>query len=359
MPNLLQGFPWRFAIYFISALYLVADLYVWKGPLHERLMEGRGSSPDGQGGGYVAEVYGRPVTRLELEEGIRDYLWKRGESWESLGAEARKQTRWLVLETLVNDRILNAFRKMNGLDHVPQEENATSEVEMLRRQFAIDAEYPKRLAVQQQTQQSLDAAVRDSQLDEAWIAEKIAARLREIGEKEVRAWYEEFKESLRIPAAYHAAHIFLTRHDKTKPDREAEIREIQRQLRAGEKTFAALAAEYSEDDRTKSVGGDLSWISRGRMPADFMAAVEKLKVGEFSGPVLTELGWHLIIVMKKRESRLPMFDECREEISAMLTSRRREEAVKSLIAELRERSQVPTKFVFYHRQIIDRAEPAP
>ncbi|HRH97637.1 MAG TPA: peptidylprolyl isomerase [Prosthecobacter sp.] len=359
MPFSFHGFPWRFAVYFIAACYLLADLYACKGPLHARLMAGLGSSPEGPGGGCAAEVYGRPITRLELEEAMREQLWKRNESWAALGAEARKQTRWLALETLVNDRIIRAFRLMNGIDQVPPVSLARREAEMMKRQFAKAAEFPGRVAGQQQTEKSLDAGIYDAQLDEAWIAEKIAHRLKEISERDAREWYDAFKETLRIPQAHHAAHIFLTRHDRTKPDREAEIREIHRQLRAKEKTFAQLAAAHSDDDRSKVVGGDLGWITRERLPEDFMSAVEKLQVGEFSGPVLTKLGWHVIIVMERQESRLPTFEEAKAEITAMLTSQRREEAVKSLVAELREPSQKPTQFVFYHPQVVDQAEPAP
>ncbi len=359
MPFSAHGFPWRFAVCFIAASYLLADLYVCKGPLHARLMVGRGASPQGKAGGHVAEVYGQPVTRLELQEAMRDHLWKRNEVWSSLGVEARKQTRWLVLENLVNDRILRAFRMMNGIDTVPPLGDARRESDFMRRQFANAEEFPRRLSSQQLTEQSLDASIRDAQLDEEWIREKIAHRMAELTAADARAWYDEFKETLRIPQAHHVAHLFLTRHDKAKPDREMEIREIHGRLMADRKRFAELVAVHSDDERTKKIGGDLGWFTRERMPADFIAAVEKLKPGDFSAPVLTKLGWHILLVKERRESRLPAFEECRDEIFGMLTSRRREEAVRSLIAELRERSQRPTKFVFYHPEVIDRAEPAP
>ncbi len=352
----LQGFPWRFAVYFIAACYLLADLYACKGPLHAKLIEGRGSLLVPFGGSYVAEVHGRPITGLELAEALRAYLWTRNESWAALTAGARQQARSLVLESIVNDRLIRAHRLMDGHNAIVSVAAARRESDMMRRQFANAAEYPQRLAAQQQTQKSLDAAIRDAHLDEKWIAEKIAHRTAEVTDKHVRAWYDEFKESLRIPQAHHAAHIFLTRHDKTKPDREAEIREIHRQLIAKEKTFAALAAKHSDDDRSKVVGGDLGWFTRERMPEDFIAAVEKLKIGQFSDPVPTKLGWHLIIVMERHESRLPTLEEAKDEIVARLTSQRREEAVKSLIAELR---LIAGKSLIYHSPVIDRAEPAP
>jgi len=257
-----------------------------------------------------------------------------------------------VLETLVNDRLIKVARSHDTSATM----NVRRESDMMRRQFADAAEYPQRLAAQRQTQQSLDIAIRDAQLDEQWIARQVTRRLAEVPDKHVRAWYDEFKESLRIPQAHHAAHIFLTRHDQSKPDREPEIREIYRQLMAKEKTFAALAAKHSDDDRSKAVGGDLGWFTRERMPADFIAAVEKLKIGQFSDPLPTKLGWHLIIVMERRASLLPTFEEVNAEIVARLTSQRREEAVHSLTAEIR---QTAGKSLIYHSPVIDRAEPEP
>lgn len=307
-------------------------------------------------GETAAEVHGRPMTRLELEEAMREQLWKRHETWAGLSLEARKQTRWQVLEHLLDDRLLRDCRSKAGMNTAAPKTTAKREAEWMQRQFADAAEFHRRLAALQLTPKSLDARIDDAQLDEEWLAEQIQPHLKETAEQEAHAWYEEFKETLRIPLAHHAAHIFLTRHDKAQPDREAEMQEIQRQLLAKEKTFAQLAKEHSDDARSKAVGGDLGWFTQQRMPADFIAAVQKLKVGQFSEPVQTQLGWHLIIVLERRASRLPAFVEVKDEISALLSSQRRAEAVQSLMAELRLHSQ-PS--VVYHAQVIDRAEPAP
>ena len=351
MSRLFQGFPWRFAVCFIAVCYLLADLYAFKGPIHELLMAGRG-----QGGETAAEVYGRPIKQQELAEAMREQLWKRNEAWASLSPVERTQTRWLALENLVNDRIVRACRTQDSPGTEVPKVVAKREAERMQRQFADAAEFPRRLAAQQLTPKSLAARIYDAQLDETWVMAKIQNRLNEITPQDVRAWYDQFKETLRIPQAYHAAHIFLTRHDKTKPDRSVEIREIQRQLLAKEMTFAQLAREHSDDDRSKALGGELGWFTQERMPADFIAAVEKLKVGQYSEPVQTQLGWHIILLMERRASRLPAFAEVKGEITALLISKRREEAVKSLLAGLRERSQ---QAVVYHPRVIESAGPAP
>ena len=348
MSRLFQGLSWRSAIFGIAVCYLLADLYAFKGPLHGLLLAGQR-----QGGGAAAEVYGLSITRQELAEAIRELLWKRHETWAGLGPEARAQTRWQALEHLVDDRLLRADRSRSGLDSEAPKAAAKREGDRMQRQFADAGEFPRRLAAQHLTPKSLAAEIEAVQLDEAWIAAQIQPRLEEITQQDLRDWYDEHQEELRIPQAHHAAHIFLAQTDKTKPDRMAEIQEIQRQLLAKEKTFAQLAKEHSEDARSKTVGGDLGWFTQERMPADFIAAVKGLSIGQFSAPVRTQLGWHLIIVLERRASRLPGFAETKAEIAALLTSKRREAAVQSL---LRERAQQP---VIYHAEVIEQAEPAP
>jgi hypothetical protein len=291
---------------------------------------------------------------------MREHLWRRNESWAALSSEARQQTRLQALETLVNARLIRSFRTLDDPKTPPSATtSAKREAEMQQRQFVDPTDFSNRLAAQQLTPKTIAADINASLLDEAWITQQIRPRLKSITQQDLHAWYDQHKESLRIPPAFHAAHIFLTRHDSARPDRAAEIRQIHRQLLAKEKTFAQLAAQYSEDDRTKSLGGDLGWFTRQRMPADFIAAVEHLKIGQSSEPVQTKLGWHLIILMERRDSRLPTFEEAQSEIAALLTTQRREAAVQQLLSDLRQRSQQPPLSVFYHAEVIDRTEPAP
>ena len=355
----LQGFPWRYAVYFFLAIYLFADLYACRGPLHQRISApARLSGVEGEGGVLVARVYGRGITRLELSESMRSHLWRRGEKWNELSPEAQRQTRWLVLENLVNDRIVHAFRRMNGLDHLPRESQIEAEHRMWAKQFERDEERSKRLSFQHLTEDELKARMRDDAEDQAWIEEKIAHRTKTVTEERAKEWFEANQESMAIPASYRASHVFLTRHDSKKPDRETEIREAHRRLVAGQEAFSSMAARMSEDERSKKIGGDLGWFTSDRMPPDFMAAVVKLKSGELSEPTLTKLGWHVIQLTETKPPRIPSFEEVQSEILAMLQTEMRTAAVQSLMSELRNKSMRPTQFLFYYKDAIEKAVPA-
>ena len=77
---------------------------------------------------------------------------------------------------------------------------------------------------------------------------------------------------------------------------------LQEKLRNGA-DFAELAKEYSEGPSAK-YGGSLGYVNLEDLnnPA-FEDAVKKLKVGEISGPVLTEFGYHLIKLEDIRDGK--------------------------------------------------------
>jgi tetratricopeptide (TPR) repeat protein len=75
---------------------------------------------------------------------------------------------------------------------------------------------------------------------------------------------------------------------------EGEAQEVLQKLDGGER-FGALARKYSIDKSSAPGGGNLGFFSLGDMHPTFEEAVLKLKPGEFSGIVLTPMGYHVIM----------------------------------------------------------------
>jgi peptidyl-prolyl cis-trans isomerase SurA len=69
------------------------------------------------------------------------------------------------------------------------------------------------------------------------------------------------------------------------------------------KSLAEFARKYSEDEETKSVGGDLGQISVDQLEADFSSVVKDLKAGEISQPhrvtMKTSYGYQIVSLRKR------------------------------------------------------------
>ena len=286
----------------------------------------------------AATVGGQIITQNDLRQALHETLWREGTAWDQWDAKAQSQIRQWVLNRLIDASLVRYYRETSP-SLAPNDSTVREEFTLWQKQFPEVGEGAQRLTLQSLSESSLEAGMRARAADQSWIEQQIAPMLAGMTALEAKKWYSENRESLRVPEAFRAAHIYLTRHDKTKPEREGEIRELYQQLTTGKDTFASLAAKFSEDDRSKVKGGDLDWFTAERMPADFMEAIGRLKVGEISAPVPTALGWHIIQLTDRKPAFIPPFETVRAEILAALRNQKQPEAVEGLLRKLRQRAE--------------------
>jgi parvulin-like peptidyl-prolyl isomerase len=94
----------------------------------------------------------------------------------------------------------------------------------------------------------------------------------------------------------HARHILVST--------EATANEVLAKLKAGT-DFATLAAQYSQDTSTRDTGGDLGWFAKGELlePAVEDAAFAIQTPNQISGPVKSNLGYHIIQMLERVKDR--------------------------------------------------------
>eukprot|EP01027_Heterolobosea_sp_BB2_P001349 GEZU01002061.1.p1 GENE.GEZU01002061.1~~GEZU01002061.1.p1 ORF type:complete len:156 (-),score=45.18 GEZU01002061.1:141-608(-) len=104
-----------------------------------------------------------------------------------------------------------------------------------------------------------------------------------------------------------ASHILVKHRDSRRPSswREENITRSKEealqilegfldQVKRDPSSFPKIAAEYSDCSSAKK-GGDLGYFGRGQMQKPFEDAAFSLKVGEITGPVITDSGVHIIM----------------------------------------------------------------
>jgi len=95
------------------------------------------------------------------------------------------------------------------------------------------------------------------------------------------------------------AHILTVARDDMPAEKlkaaEDNINEIYSRLERGEDSFETLARKFSEDMSTASKGGTLNWFGPNKFVPEFENAAFSLESnGDYSKPVKTSYGWHII-----------------------------------------------------------------
>ena len=127
---------------------------------------------------------------------------------------------------------------------------------------------------------------------------------------------------------------YKVRHILVKDENEAK--QIIAQLKKGG-NFEKIAAEKSEDSGSKNRGGDLDWSPPGRYVKPFADALVKMKKGQLTDtPVQSQFGWHIIRLDDERATKIPPFEDVKNNIQQQM----QQQAVQKAVADLRSKAKV-------------------
>ncbi len=146
-------------------------------------------------------------------------------------------------------------------------------------------------------------------------------RLMTVPEKQIEDYYAAHKQEFTSPEEVEVRHILIrpkTQDDAGWQDALKRVREVYAKAIAPKADFAALARQYSEDPGSKSSGGDLGWVPRGRMVKEFEDAAFAMQPGEVSGPVKSQFGYHILKLEGRRPGGVKPLAEVHDEIKAKL-----------------------------------------
>jgi len=109
---------------------------------------------------------------------------------------------------------------------------------------------------------------------------------------------EQFKNKVLQPYLVRTkVQEYIAQDDTINADAKTRAEEVLSKLQNGE-NFEDLAKQYSEDV-TGSSGGDLGYFGKGEMVKEFEDAAFALEVGQTSGIIKTQYGYHIIKLLEK------------------------------------------------------------
>ena len=149
---------------------------------------------------------------------------------------------------------------------------------------------------------------------------------------------EEFKMEAIIVRQSKVKQILLKKNQiVSEDDINKKLANIRNLIIEG-MSFSEAAEKYSEDS-SASNKGDLGWLNPGDTIPEFEKEIDSLELNEISEPFKTELGWHLIQLIDRREKDLSS-ESLRQRVKNNLLSQKTEIRFNDWVKTLREGAHI-------------------
>lgn len=174
----------------------------------------------------------------------------------------------------------------------------------------------------------------------------LAARARALNEQQLEVpdftqlaeeAYLANPEKYSTPETLDLVHVLVKVKDGSAAEAEARAAEVRRLAVSGERDFASLVAEYSDEAAAgQRTDGSLQKVTKGMMVPEFEQAAFALKnPGDVSDVVKTRYGYHVILLKARQPAGKMSFETVKPKIVAELEKTYVERNKSNLVDSLR------------------------
>ncbi|AJE04744.1 peptidylprolyl isomerase [Geobacter pickeringii] len=257
---------------------------------------------------------------------------------------ARAKLDETALNRLIDRKLVE--QKVRELDIRVSEEEIRQAIEDVKRQNKLSQEaLVAALANQGLSFDQYKAQIREQLERLRLVSQEVRAKI-QVGEREMREYYEANRTKFGAEESFRARNIFFRLDDKMPADAVKKVMTTAMTVlyeAKGGKDFADLARQYSDDPAAKKNGGDLGTFRKEDILPEFEENLTRMKPGEVSDLINTPTGLHIL----KLEARIPgtpkPFEQVKAEIEDILYRKKSEDRFNQWVADLRKGAAIEIK----------------
>ncbi len=189
------------------------------------------------------------------------------------------------------------------------------------------------LAIPREKSADFLQSFRDELRVQKWIKANVSSAVR-VTPEEAEDYFRQNPSEFMQPETLHVREILV----KDQVFAEKLHRQLQKQPL---EEFRRTARKYSHA-ASASDDGDLGVSHKGELPEAFERAIFRLRPGEISRPVKSDLGYHLFLLEERVRAHEQRLFEVRDQIFEKLLAEKESEAIRACLAQMKKKLSIRT-----------------
>ena len=301
--------------------------------------------PSGKVVNAIAAIVNDEIVTLHEVDREAQPLIREAEKKSPVDAAVRTQIRRAALEHLIEKRLLD--QKIKELNIKVSDEEIKQAIDDVKKQnnMASQEVLVSALASQGLTYEQYRSQLQEQIEKLKLVSMEVRAKI-QVGETEMREYYEANRAKYTEEETFRARHIFFKVNEKAPAD---DIKRtmttalmVLAEAKSG-KDFAELATSYSEDPAARKDGGAMGTIKKGDMMPELEGALLAMKPGEVSELVYSTSGFHIIKLEERTTGKVKSFESVRAEIEETLYRKKSEERFNLWAKDMRAKASIEMK----------------
>jgi parvulin-like peptidyl-prolyl isomerase len=305
----------------------------------------------------VAEKGNWHILRGELDSEVANFLKQQQATPEQVGSKM-PMVQTMMLKNMVLKKLM--LDKAATMQLTDVEKDEAAQLDILKQSIPPGQDLDQQLKASGMTLDDLKQKIHEQVLIHK-VLEAEAFKDVAPTDQEIDAIYLQHKDSFTIPEKIRASRILMHVDDTTsaaeKAAKKKAIDKAHARVAKGE-AFSQVAMEVSEDQSSKSKGGDLGYFARGENPdAGFDDVAFSAKLNAVSPVFLTPLGYQFLKVTDIQPPGVVPEADVRPKIAAYLRQQNMQKKSQAYAMKL-----LADANVTYHFVLVDppaQVAPAP
>jgi nitrogen fixation protein NifM len=236
-------------------------------------------------------------------------------------------------ELSIENRVLNSAEAIGVIISEAEIQHAYQEI---RSRYEDEARFFAELAKNSLNEVSLRAALA-RQCKVNAVLDRVGSRTPTVNDVDIGLYYHLHPEKFVLPERRAVSHIFISINpdypENTRIVALQRANDLHAKLHRKPHGFADLALKHSECP-TALQGGDLGTVPRGKLYPELDAVLFKLKLGEISHVIESEIGWHILLCKQIHKAENLSLAKATPKIRAFMQERAKDNYIRAWLAEL-------------------------